>query len=836
MNKYVLTPLKIATLFFSLIIGYSSLEKHHNTILDSPDINVDMQVIEELSFVNSASHEEGFSLVMASLFVSVITENGNVFLSLSIITLLFLSSGVLMYMLYKQYEIKGKLHHSKELMRYVIEHNNAAVAIHDKDLKYVYVSKNYLEQFNIQEEDVIGKHHYEVFPDLPEKWREIHQKALKGKVSSSSRDPYEREDGTVLWTRWEARPWFDDNKIAGIIIYTEVINAQIELEQQLQEKLSEADQKNEELDATLMSIGDGVIITDNKGVVVNINTITEQLTGYTQSLAKGMLFDDFFNAINEKTRDKTKSPIQKVLETENRVELENHTILIHKDGTERFIEDSCMPIKNQQGDLIGAVLVFRDVSERVEKDQTIDYQRQRLSKVVESSADIIFEVDPELKFVSVFGKGLNLLGIKPNEFEGKTVLDIFGDSGKERYKAYKKALEGKTVYYTWEFESSSGTHYFESSVSPIYDANEVISGAVGIARDVTEKTQKQKEIEYISFHDFLTGLNNRRYFAEMISSLDDERHCPLGIMMIDLNGLKIINDAYGHEVGDVALKEFANLLMKLKCVNHHIARIGGDEFAMILEKTNFEELENMKNEISEQASNITIQNIELSVAVGYDMKSSNEDHIGDILKNAENDMYKRKLFEGISARNKSIRAILKTLTTKYEEERLHSERVANISEKIGESLKLSKDDINELKMAATFHDIGKISIPDAILDKPNKLTQDEYEIIKTHTENGYQILRAADEYSDLAIDALYHHEWWNGKGYPEGISGEEIPLFSRIISIADTFEAITSNRPYRKAKTKEFAIAEIKKYSGTQFDPRLVDVFVNEVLTNDIDL
>jgi len=152
---------------------------------------------------------------------------------------------------------------------------------------------------------------------------------------------------------------------------------------------------------------------------------------------------------------------------------------------------------------------------------------------------------------------------------------------------------------------------------------------------------------------------------------------------------------------------------------------------------------------------------------------------------------------------------------------------------MGEKLNLSDDEKLELEFAGRMHDIGKITIPDYILKKPGKLTEDEWEIMKAHTTNGYQILRSADKYSKLAEYALTHHERIDGKGYPQGLKGEEIPLFSRIIGICDAYEAMTADRPYRKALSKEFAINELKRCAGTQFDAKLVDVFINEVISNE---
>ena len=177
-----------------------------------------------------------------------------------------------------------------------------------------------------------------------------------------------------------------------------------------------------------------------------------------------------------------------------------------------------------------------------------------------------------------------------------------------------------------------------------------------------------------------------------------------------------------------------------------------------------------------------------------------------------------------------IQSILNTLTEKYNEEKVHSDSVSKYCKAVGEDMQLRKDEITELELAGMVHDIGKISLPDAILKKPGKLTEKEWEIIRNHTVNGYQILRAADKYSNIAEFAMSHHERMDGKGYPNGLKGEEIPLFSRIISVADAYEAMTSDRPYRKAMKKQEAIEELKKHSGTQFDSGIVELFIDKVL------
>ena len=486
------------------------------------------------------------------------------------------------------------------------------------------------------------------------------------------------------------------------------------------------------------------------------------------------------------------------------------------------------PIRKALNDVLDTTGKYLKDKDKARHDLLIENQRVVL--LMNSAADIIFEINRDKEFVTVLGKGLEKIGKKSEDFTGKTVLEIFGNDGKTRDYHYQKALEGQHSFYNWIYEGHGETLHFESSISPIYDEHKEIVGAVGITRDVTEQQQKQNEIEHISTHDFLTGLYNRRYFNQIITEIDQESSYPLAVMMMDLNGLKILNDAYGHAFGDQALKEVADVIHSFMKHKDILARIGGDEFAVILPNMTEDDVYQLKKNIAEKISKVKVANLDLSIAIGYAVKYQMNQDIDDILKEAEDYMYRIKLSEGMSVRNNAIKAILKTLTDKYKDEREHLAKVSQICKKMGKILNFHEDEIKELELAGLYHDIGKISIPDAILDKPGKLTKEEFEIMKKHTEAGYQILRAADAYSKLAEYALTHHERWDGKGYPRGLSGVQIPYFSRILSIVDAYEAITSKRVYKEAMSQAYAIDEIIRCSGTQFDPDLAKIFVTKFL------
>ena len=343
-------------------------------------------------------------------------------------------------------------------------------------------------------------------------------------------------------------------------------------------------------------------------------------------------------------------------------------------------------------------------------------------------------------------------------------------------------------------------------------------------RKITIENEKN---EYLGQHDYLTNLYNRRY---LVNAFNSKGYFSYGLMMIDINGLKLINDAYGHVRGDEAIRRIANLLMSVFEKDDIVARIGGDEFAILAPHKSDMQLQDYKDKLILLSQDIKIEKIPVSLAIGYEILNENDKDIDELLSKAEKQLYRHKITVGGSIRNHAIQAILSTLTEKYKEEKMHSERVSQLCKEIGTELGLSKEEVDVLELAGMYHDIGKISIPDAILNKPDKLTDEEYEIIKTHTQIGYQILRAADEYSGLAEYALSHHERWDGRGYPKGLKGEEIPLFSRIINVADSFEAMTADRPYRKGMSIVDAGLEIKNCSGRQFDPGISNLFLTKIL------
>lgn len=442
----------------------------------------------------------------------------------------------------------------------------------------------------------------------------------------------------------------------------------------------------------------------------------------------------------------------------------------------------------------------------------------------------IFYKDRELGYLYTNKKFDDLLSKdKESIIENKNPLNESICESKNRFiQEDKKVFETKkTVKKEEKIELGNGENlYTEIIKTPVLNDNNEVSGIIGLLLDITDRKKIEKKLKYLSYTDILTKVYNRTCFEEKAKKIFKEENLPMGIIMGDTNGLKIVNDTLGHEEGDELLKLTTKVLKDVCKENELIFRIGGDEFAIIIPKAKENECETLIKNIIDSCNNYKHDLIKISIALGYSVTYDLDKSIYDTLKEAEDMVYRKKLLEKNSFNSSVISSLQATLQEKSLETKAHTERVVENSIKIGERLSLPLSVMDELILVAKLHDIGKIGINESILLKLDNLTEEEFGIIKSHTEKGYRIIKAANHLESVAKGVLTHHERWDGNGYPLKLKEDKIPLIARIVSVADAYDVMTTNRVYKNALSKDEAIRELKKNSGKQFDPNIVKVFI----------
>ncbi len=355
-----------------------------------------------------------------------------------------------------------------------------------------------------------------------------------------------------------------------------------------------------------------------------------------------------------------------------------------------------------------------------------------------------------------------------------------------------------------------------------------------LQEEVLQRMKKEIQLKYLGMHDILTGLHNRTFFEHEVQRLEQSARKSIGMIICDVDGLKIINDTLGHAKGDDLLKRTTMLLRETKNEKVILARIGGDEFALLMPDCTLAQLKSEEQRIRETvtAKNSLNKGIPLSISTGSAFTADRGKSIYSLYKEADNSMYMEKLKHRGSVRNLTIQALVDMMKVKDFTDRSHIDRAWELAFKFGEKAGLGEGRLNMLNLLVQFHDIGMVGIPDNILFKTSALNTEEMEEMKRHSEIGYKIAAAAPDIMPAADLILKHHERWDGSGYILGIKGEQIPLECRLLSIIDAFEAITNDRPYRKAMDVDYALKEIAQNAGTQFDPNLAYLFI-EMLTKD---
>ena len=468
--------------------------------------------------------------------------------------------------------------------------------------------------------------------------------------------------------------------------------------EQIQDK-KDLQKSNDQLSITLHSIGEGVIVTDASGKITRLNPQAEKLTGWTEQEALGRALHKVFHIVNAKTRQLVFSPVQGVIDTGITQSLANNTILVARDGTERHIADSAAPVRDYYDKEFGVIMVFSDVTDRAKAEDSLIYQLGFEKMLADISS--VFASSPSEQLEQSINYALEQIG---NFFHiDRSYVFQFSEDGRQTSNTYEWCSDGTAAQRDrlqnvpveerpWSIEqikskkyvnvpdvnslpSEAGADkkYFKSQgirslLSIPMMKNGIVHGFMGLDAVKDKKVWTENDVmllkivaellsnaytrnlaeekyRYLSFHDGLTGLYNRVYLEKEMQRLDTERQLPGGIIMVDLNGLKKINDTFGHLVGDEMLKQTAEILRSSCRGEDIISRWGGDEFVIFLPQTTEEEAKAICHRIDDNCKVSYVKNIPLSLATGYAIKNNTKKDLEEILKEAEENMYRAKFAE-----------------------------------------------------------------------------------------------------------------------------------------------------------------------------------------------
>lgn len=512
-------------------------------------------------------------------------------------------------------------------------------------------------------------------------------------------------------------------------------------------------------------------------------------------------------------------------------ELRQEVKIIRHDQTSAWMMIDSVCLYNEHGQLIGVLAIQIDISRQRQSESELRDSRDLYRLLTEFSLDTVWRYNVQRNALTYVSPAVTqLLGYPvadalrlshrelTDPYQRPHLLDLFGQY-LERFLRYGE--QPLHPYLELQLQHRDG-HPVWSEIAYRFRLNEQKElELIGSARNIEDRKKHESRILYLSYHDQMTHLYNRHFYSAELQRLDVPRNLPIAMILSDINGLKATNDIFGHTTGDTLLIAYADILRQACRADDIIARIGGDEFIVLLPNTGQEQVMMIRDRIMQLIDQKKLAQSVLSVSCGIAVKTLPDQIFAEQFIKAEEEMYHQKMRDRRGFERRLATHIRQQLAIRDPREKERSERIGQICQQLAVQSGLTREEIRLAGLAGRLHDIGKIAIDQRILMKKEPLNDDDWREIQRHVEIGYQIAKNIHHYADVAEIILTHHERPDGLGYPRGLRQHEIPLISRMVSVAVAFDAML----HKKNMSSFQAMNELEKGAGSQFDPAVVALF-----------
>lgn len=582
--------------------------------------------------------------------------------------------------------------------------------------------------------------------------------------------------------------------------------------------------ESEELFKTVATSSPIGIYIVQEGKFRFVNPRFELHTGYDREELLGM---DSLALVLPEDRDAVQDNVIQMLKGERSAPYEFRVVT--KQGEVRWVMETVASIRCRgERAVLGN---YMDVTEQKRTEEALRRSEREKALILDAMLELVVYQDAEMRVLWANRAAAASVGLSPEQLVGRRCYEVWHGRDRPCEGCPVEAALHSGEPREGEVRSPDGRFWFIRAY-PVRDERGRVAGAVEVALEITERRRMEEELKFFTFHDALTGLYNRAYFDQEMERLEGGRYAPVSVVMWDVDGLKLVNDVLGHDAGDRVLIAAATVTRKCFRSGDVVARIGGDEFAALLPRAPRPVVEDVCRRIREAVAAYNASGPELPLGVAVGCATGGADAcLRDLLREADHNMYLDKLLGNRGAREAVVAAVFRKLEELDRPAAARAGRVRKLAAALARAAGLGERQTADLLLLARYHDIGRVRLGECAVSRPEgALTPEERREVERHPELGYRIALSVPELAPVADLILKHRERWDGRGYPLGLKGEEIPPECRVLAVAEAYAALVADPPAGEGLGPEEAAARLRDLAGSALDPRLVALFLERVV------